>query len=584
MNFAYSKYNTKMSFITRQSESSSIQPKRSNRYSVQVSNPNEERLQILRSGSSYGSERVRRTQSERADFQIDLEREVRRDEYEKRERERERERISARERSVREQERRLIVENERAIQQEAIRLDQERRFRDRIQQEKLDQERHLLDQKLALTEQTERMRREELTERIRRDEFIERVRREELAERIKREQDRTREKELRRREQEHMRDLQKKEQERMERDQERTKLSRKDKRTNSGKNHLEPRPRGANEHSIQPVTVNAPAPEESKSFLSRWPSLFSSSAVAKNEPPPKPELKPAIEAVAKVDKPEPQPKTTQSSSVDLEGYFLQPAEDSQIRNGVIALCDSIDQHVYNHYGNRETAFSNDTLLRLVEINDDDSRLPKTPINQESFRLAAIRRFIAKTIIEDISFDGDASTTFLPREVVSLLSMVPVHSNEKFRFGASSVFRRTAANLLRLSQNGESPEYTEFTRAQVKHASDRLHKRLLVLANRESSEVARRDQLEAIVTKAAQLGVLLLLQPATYRFEWLVKFSAGSSFDDQGKDKSKAGPFLMFPALIRTGDNTGRELRKPQLVCEPEYLDEDDLVENCNVSR
>lgn len=81
-----------------------------------------------------------------------------------------------------------------------------------------------------------------------------------------------------------------------------------------------------------------------------------------------------------------------------------------------------------------------------------------------------------------------------------------------------------------------------------------------------------------MTKGAQIGVLLLLQPATYEFDWSTRFSIGSSVDDQGKGLSRPGPFVIFPALSKIGDSTGRELRKPQVVCKPEYLDEDDLAE------
>lgn len=111
------------------------------------------------------------------------------------------------------------------------------------------------------------------------------------------------------------------------------------------------------------------------------------------------------------------------------------------------------------------------------------------------------------------------------------------------------------------------------------ASDRLHKGLSVIANKDSQEAARRDQLEAIMTKAAEIGILLLLQPATHQFEWSTQLSTGSSFDEQGRIKSRPGPFVIFPALIRTGDSTGRKLRRGQMVCKPEYLDEDDMTED-----
>ncbi|KAL8775915.1 MAG: hypothetical protein Q9203_006623 [Teloschistes exilis] len=324
--------------------------------------------------------------------------------------------------------------------------------------------------------------------------------------------------------------------------------------------------------------VPAPPVEESKSFFSRFSSLLTSTPAEKATTIPQLDVGPRNDAEPMVEKAELQPKSTQDASVDLEGYFLQPAEDSQIQKGVIAISDSIDQHVFNHYGNRATSPPGDIFLRIIQMDNEELRLPKTLIDQESFRLAAIRRLIASAMIREIAIEGDPNTTFLPKEIVALLQMAPAHGAEKFRFAASSAFCRLAANMLRLGQNGASPAYTEFQQAQVKKASDRLHKGLSVLANRDSQEAARRDQLEAIMTKAAGIGILLLLQAATYQFAWSAQFSAGSSFDDQDRFHSRPGPFVIFPALIRTGDGTGRKLRKGQIVCKPEYLDEDDMTE------
>ncbi|KAL9582016.1 MAG: hypothetical protein Q9212_003551 [Teloschistes hypoglaucus] len=359
---------------------------------------------------------------------------------------------------------------------------------------------------------------------------------------------------------------------RMQSDQDRMKFSEKDRKTSIS----EPR-----QHRLQrshSSGVPATSVEEPRSFFSRFSSLLTSAPAEKDTTTPQLDVGPRDDAVPKVEKVEAQPKSTQDASVDLEGYFLQPAEDSQIQKGVIAISDSIDQHVYNHYGNRATSPPGDIFLRIVQMDNEELRLPKTLIDQESFRLAAIRRFIASAMIREIAIEGDPNTTFLPKEIVALLQMASAHGAEKFRFAASSAFCRLAANMLRLGQSGESVAYIESQRSRVKMASDRLHKGLSVIANKDSQEAARRDQLEAIMTKAAEIGILLLLQPATHQFQWFAKSSAGSSFDDQDRIKSRPGPFVIFPALIRTGDNTGRKLRKGQIVCKPEYLDEDDMTE------
>ena len=136
--------------------------------------------------------------------------------------------------------------------------------------------------------------------------------------------------------------------------------------------------------------------------------------------------------------------------------------------------------------------------------------------------------------------------------------------------------------MRLEQNGQSREFTAFQKNQVKTASERLHVRLSPLANPQWDEQDRRLQLEAIVGKIAQLGTILLLQPATYEFEWssrLKYVSASGSSDDYPRSKSKWDwRFITFPALLKRSDNNGRQLEKPQLFCAPEYLDGDDIAE------
>ncbi|KAL9612599.1 MAG: hypothetical protein Q9167_002805 [Letrouitia subvulpina] len=457
---------------------------------------------------------------------------------------------------------RLRMENER-LRRDWDRMERDQAKRDDFEYFERERERLERDQAKRDEEQVVREMPERLslrTERERRERDQVSSRRAELS-RI--EEFQRKEREFLRRE-----ELSRRERELMEREEQRVKVVRKERRTNSGRIIPESRQTRV-ERTLSPG-LSAPVLDEPKSFFSRWSSLLSSSPAAKIDAEAK------VEVAPKNEKPEPQPRSTQGSVVDLEGYFLQPAEDSRLQKSVVALGDSIDQHVYNHYSNQVTRLPSDVFLKILQFEEESLRLPKNLSNQEAFRLAAVRRLIAIAITKDISVDGDPDTTFLPKEIVSLLTMVPGHSTEKFRFTASSVFRRTAANLLRLSQNGESQAYAKFRSEQVRNASDRLHKQLSVLASLDSNEAARREQLEAIMTKAAQFGVLLLLQPATYRFEWSVRLSGGSSFDNQGRGKPKAEQFMTFPALIKTGDSTGRELRKAQLVCKPEYMDEDDL--------
>lgn len=261
---------------------------------------------------------------------------------------------------------------------------------------------------------------------------------------------------LRRRE-----ELSRREREVMERE-DRVKVVRRDRRTNSGRTISEPRQIKV-ERTLS-SGLSAAAPDEPKSFLSRWSSLLSSSpakkidTVVKVEAAPKneksePQPKSTQRKVEAVPKSEPQPRSTQGSAIDLEGYFLQPAEDSHLQKSVFAISDSIDQHVYNHYGNHAIRLRDDTFLKVVQIGNESLRLPKALLNQEAFRLAAIRRLIAGAMIENISLEGDPDTTFLPKEVVSLLAMVPVQSTEKCKpQKISSVIKDHAKKAKSVSQH------------------------------------------------------------------------------------------------------------------------------------
>ncbi|KAL9601204.1 MAG: hypothetical protein Q9219_002704 [cf. Caloplaca sp. 3 TL-2023] len=591
----------------RDSGLDTFQPRRGARGARPLTDPDHRSIST-RSGSSYDSEHAR-LESERLRYERErMEKDVRKEEYTRRDMERMRMAQAEQERLlIRGQERTLMGKHdrtrrvqefdereqiERIKKQDYLLREQERALierRDHIRQAQEVDDRgrieHMREQESALAGGYERMSQATEREWMERMAIMQDAFNRERGDFLRAQDGRTleqahrdheilrREKDLSRREKE----LVKRELEFTERQEERMKTSRKEKRTNSAKIISEPK-QGKLERT-QSSSLSTPVAEDPpKSFFSRWPNILASAPAAKVEPVPKSEVAPKVEPAAKMERPEPQPRTTQSALIDLEGYFLQAAEDSQIQKSVIALSDSIDQHVYNHYESRATAPPSDAFLRIVQLDAKDFLLPKTLIDQKSFRLAAIRRTIADRIIRDISIDGDPGTTFLPKEIVSILTMVPAHA-AKFRFAASSVFRRIAANLLRVNQGEESQTYAEFKRVQVRKASDRLHKQLSVLANVDSSEAPRKEQLEAILMKAAQIGTLLLLQPTTYRFEWSAQFWMGSSIDDQKKGKLRPGPFVIFPALIRTGDSTGRELRKAQLVCKPECLDEDDLAEN-----
>ncbi|KAI4177714.1 MAG: hypothetical protein LQ343_000177 [Gyalolechia ehrenbergii] len=353
-------------------------PKTGGRYTVHYPDPIEDRLQPLRSGSRYDSERARNEDEISRSDAVRLEKQVRMEEYE---------RYGGRDRQ------RSLAQSERARHQERIPAEQNARKiakeQDRCEREQ---------QERMMAEQDERIRRE-----------------------------------IARREQELD------EKERMDHDSERRKVLRRERRTNSGKTTSSESRSSRVERTLS-YGPSTPMPEEPKSFFSRvsgfWPSTpagKSEVVPSKIEVAPKIEAAPKIESVPKTEKSESQPRSKQGALVDLEGYFLQPAQDSLIQKSVVALSDSIDQHVYNHYGDRATSPPYDVFLKVVQIDAESARLPQSLVNQGMFRLAAVRRMIASALIRNISVKGDPSTTFLPKEIVSLLTVAPAHGTERREF-------------------------------------------------------------------------------------------------------------------------------------------------------
>lgn len=414
-------------------------PRRVVRHTIQYSDP----------GPTHDSERVRSDDERLRKVEERLEREVRRDEYERRDRER---MLAINERAkFHEQMDRLERDRVRTIMEdERIRQEREERIRRA-------QARSQRDQELLRREQEHA---EDLIEKQRAEKLYEQNRKElELTEELYRTQ-------------------------RMEQDLERRKLSRKERRTNSGKTSSESRP--AKVERVQSSGLSAPPPDEPKSFLSRFSGFLASAPAGKTEATPsKTEQAPKIDTstkidtvaktVAKPDKSEPQ---LRSALTDLEGYFLQPAQDSLIQKSVVALSDSIDQHVYNHYGDRAASPSHDAFLRIVQLDAENLRLPQILTIKSSFRLAAIRRMIASALIRNISAKGDPSTTFMPKEVVSLLAMAPTRGTERCEFLAQCKSKTIVSMLMQYSPVwsilGVASNCCQFTATWAEHRELRVH--------------------------------------------------------------------------------------------------------------
>lgn len=127
---------------------------------------------------------------------------------------------------------------------------------------------------------------------------------------------------------------------------------------------------------------------------------------------------------------EQRPRVAQYDTVDLEGFFQQAAQDSHIYGLVSSLKQNIENHVDNFYRGIKEPLSTEDFLIAVSLDDEEIHTCAPFLNHEPLRLAAIQRTIAQSAIDKIRLNGDPETTFLPKEIVSLLAMVPKHHSDR----------------------------------------------------------------------------------------------------------------------------------------------------------
>ena len=122
---------------------------------------------------------------------------------------------------------------------------------------------------------------------------------------------------------------------------------------------------------------------------------------------------------------------------------------------------------------------------------------------------------------------------------------------------------------------------------IQRAIDYLRASLRDYADPQQDE-ERLKHLKSLMVSAADLGLLLLRQPARYEFSWTVpdesssresRHQSGGSGSAQASSerasergrRKKTGTFrqVNFPALLKVTDNTGRRIARPHQVTSAE---------------
>jgi hypothetical protein len=139
--------------------------------------------------------------------------------------------------------------------------------------------------------------------------------------------------------------------------------------------------------------------------------------------------------------------------------------------------------------------------------------------------------------------------------------------------ALSEWRIRASFLLNLhrSERHQNSIYLQDRLTNIHDAVKSLERPLFQFANPTTNK-DREAHMYSLMNQAADLGVQLLRQPAKYEFSWVIpedshepRHPALQNPAERTKKQRSVMREIWFPALLRTTDNTGKPLLRPQKI-------------------
>ncbi|KAI9775608.1 MAG: hypothetical protein M1839_001009 [Geoglossum umbratile] len=250
----------------------------------------------------------------------------------------------------------------------------------------------------------------------------------------------------------------------------------------------------------------------------------------------------------------PVPQREIAPTVDFDRDLPQSISDSDLGVTIRDLSIAIKNHVTNCY-HREP------IDKPVYLDRAESNLFENPAT----RREAIRQYMAKVILDNISPTGDPDQTFLPQKIVSILGSMPEKPSKSSPFleAAFSRWKTITKVLLFPSNSDRSPEYQpnfDTIQRTAESISDRLkdYEKSALPSHRHSkssvSPLSHQEcvmSLEQVMLQGANLGIDLLSQGASFQHaRWEIREPGGRPL------------LVVFPEILRMTDENGYRLPEP----------------------
>ncbi|KIW94190.1 uncharacterized protein Z519_05506 [Cladophialophora bantiana CBS 173.52] len=261
--------------------------------------------------------------------------------------------------------------------------------------------------------------------------------------------------------------------------------------------------------------------------------------------------------------------------ITAENALEQPKDDSTIKQSVAALFKAIEDHAENYYldfppqgaaSHQEHQLQYSNLPSGIKGQADVDFRPILAAPESRF--SAIASLISATLLDAIDFFGQPEKSLLPEGVTSFLraSSGQVTDSHRSRLYLSR-WRTGTAYLL-------GPEESSEHRARSQMVMDALIADLDAVVwpyTNPETDTDRRQHLVKICKRAQELGLLLLSQPAEWKFDWSNRQQAERTTSQSRRSERAKKPFVVQPQLLRVTDNLARKLDRPLVVIERQVL-------------
>ncbi|KAI1618593.1 hypothetical protein EDD37DRAFT_273771 [Exophiala viscosa] len=263
-----------------------------------------------------------------------------------------------------------------------------------------------------------------------------------------------------------------------------------------------------------------------------------------------------------------------AQEVSVENALEQPKDDGTVKQSIASLFKAIEDHVDNFYLDKPVK----NISEPAQQNNRQQDLPtgiksQTDIDFASVlsdplsRSSAIVGLICAELLDAMDFFGTPERSLLPEIVANFLhgSAARGQDNQRSRLYLSR-WRTGTAYLLGASESPQDKEHRLKVTGVLVAELDAIIRPYC----KPQLDNERRDHLLKLCKRAHELGLLLLSQPAEWRFYWGQK-SRRPEQQSQRPERGRREPLVVQPQVCRLTDNMARLLDRPLVILERHVL-------------